>query len=154
MSYKCEFYQQEAQPTLTIRTRSSVEKLPQVLGESFGAIGQYLGSLGEAPSGAAFVAYYNMSLDDLDIEVGFPVSKLITGSGHIQASQMPAGNYASCLYMGPYDGCGPAYEALTQWVKEHGYEATGVAYEFYLNDPNETAPDELKTQVIFPLKSN
>ena len=153
MSHKCEIYEQAAQPSLTIRTNSSVEKLPQVLGESYGALGQYLGSLGETPSGAPFVAYYNMNMEDLDIEIGFPVSKSLPGSGSIQSSQMPAGKFATCLYKGPYNECGPAYEALTHWVQEHGYETTGVAYEFYLNDPTETPPQELKTQIIFQLKT-
>ncbi len=71
MLYKCEIYEQVAQPTLTIRTHTPVAKLPQVLGESYGAIGQYLGRLGETPGGAPFVAYYNMNMEDLDIEVGF-----------------------------------------------------------------------------------
>jgi effector-binding domain-containing protein len=153
MSYKCEIYQQTAQPTLSIRTQVSVEKLPQVLGESYGAIGQYLASLGEAPGGAPFVAYYNMSMEDLDIEAGFPVLKTLPGSGAIQSSQMPAGKFATCLYTGPYQECGSAYETLTHWIQEQGYEPTGVAYEFYLNNPAETPPEELKTQIIFQLKT-
>jgi effector-binding domain-containing protein len=154
MSYKCEIYEQTAQPTLSIRTHASVEKLPQVLGESYGAIGQYLASLGEAPSGAPFVAYYDMSMENLDIEAGFPVLKPLPGTGAIQSSQMPAGKFATCLYKGPYQECGPAYEALTGWIQEQGFETSGVAYEFYLNDPVETPPEELKTQIIFQLKTS
>ncbi len=154
MSIKCEIYEQAAQPTLTVRTNTSVEKLPQKLGEAYGAVGQYLGSLGEAPGGAPFVAYYNMNMEDLDIEAGFPVSKAFPGSGTIQSSQMPAGKFATCLYKGPYCDCGQAYEELTRWVQEQGFETTGVVYEFYLNNPAETPPDELKTQIIFQLKTN
>jgi effector-binding domain-containing protein len=153
MSYQCEIYEQAAQPILTIRTHTPVAKLPQVLGESYGAIGQYLSRLGETPGGAPFVAYYNMNMEDLDIEVGFPVSKPLPNSGPIQSNQMPAGKYATCLYKGPYNECGPAYEELTRWVLAQGCETTGVAYEFYLNDPTETPPQELKTQIIFQLKT-
>ena len=42
MSYKCEIFEQVAQPTLTIRTHTPVAKLPQVLGKSYGAIGHIL----------------------------------------------------------------------------------------------------------------
>lgn len=153
MSYKCEIFEQVAQPTLTICTHTPVAKLPQVLGESYGAIGQYLGSLGVTPGGAPFVAYYNMNMEDLDIEVGFPVSKPLPNSGPIQSNQMPAGKYATCLYKGPYNECGSAYQELTCWVLAQGCETTGVAYEFYLNDPTETPPQELKTQIIFQLKT-
>ena len=154
MSIKCEIYEQAAQPTLAVRTHASVEKLPQVLGEAYGAIGQYLGSLGEAPGGAPFVAYYNMNMEDLDIEAGFPVTKPLPGKETIQSSLMPAGKFATCLYKGPYNECGPAYEELSHWIQEQGYETTGVAYEFYLNDPAQTPPQELKTQIVFQLKSD
>jgi effector-binding domain-containing protein len=40
-----------------------------------------------------------------------------------------------------------------QWMAEQGYEGTGVSYELYLNDPTETPPAELQTQIIFPVKS-
>jgi effector-binding domain-containing protein len=66
--------------------------------------------------------------------------------------EIPGGKLAQCLYIGPYNKIEPAYNALTEWVKENGYEATGVAYEFYLNDPGEVAPEELLTQIVFPLK--
>jgi effector-binding domain-containing protein len=47
----------------------------------------------------------------------------------------------------------PAYEELSQWVKDQGYETTGVVYEMYLNRPDQTSPAELQTQIVFPLKT-
>jgi effector-binding domain-containing protein len=46
---------------------------------------------------------------------------------------------------------GAAYEALQQWTTANGYMPSGVAYEFYLNDPQSTPAAELQTQVMFPL---
>ena len=54
MDYKCEVKELPAQPVLSIRTKSAVQELPQVLGASLGAIAQYLGSLGENPRWSAF----------------------------------------------------------------------------------------------------
>ena len=151
MSYECKVKEQPTQATLAIRTRVSVQDLPQVLGKAYGAIAQYLGDLGEQPAGPPFVAYYNMDMQDLDVEVGFPVSRGLSGKGDIQACEIPGGKVATCLYTGPYSDIGPAYNALSQWMKENGYEATGVAYEMYLNDPGQTVPQELQTQIVFPL---
>jgi effector-binding domain-containing protein len=152
MSYACEIKEQAAQPVLSVRTRTTVQDMPKLMGEVFGAIAQYLGMSGAAPAGAPFAAYYNMDMQDLDIEMGFPVSNVLPGKDNIQASEMPAGKYGSCIYTGPYDKMKPAYDALAQFVQEKGYEATGVAYEVYLNDP-ETPPEKLQTQILFPLKS-
>lgn len=152
MTYPCELKQQTAQPALTVRTRAAVQDLPQLFGQCYSAIMQYLGELGEQPAGMPFAAYYNMDMQNLDIEIGLPVAQVIAGKGEIRASEFPGGNLASVLHVGPYDQCGPAYDALTQWINEHGYEPTGVAYEIYYSEPN-TPPQEIKTQIVFPLKT-
>ncbi|MFX1362708.1 MAG: hypothetical protein ACFE7A_04590, partial [Promethearchaeota archaeon] len=37
-------------------------------------------------------------------------------------------------------GLGKQAKKIVKLFKENGYEATGVAYEFYLNDPEEVTP--------------
>jgi effector-binding domain-containing protein len=152
MSYQCQVKEQPSQPTLAIRTRTSVQQLGQALGEAYGAIAQYLGELGEAPAGPPFAAYHNEDMEDLDVEIGFPVARELPGRGDILAGEIPGGGVATCLHTGPYSGIGSAYEALSHWMEENGYQPTGVAYEVYLNDPDETPPEELQTQIAFPLK--
>jgi len=152
MGYKCELKEQNIQIILTIRTNSPVQELPQVFGTSYGAIMHYLEELGESPIGAPFAAYYNMDMQNLDIEIGFPVSRKLPDKGEIKSSEIPAGKFASCLFTGPYSDIEPAYNELTQWTKEKGYEPTGIAYEIYLNDPQITPPQELRTEIRFLLK--
>jgi len=152
MTYNCELVEQSPQPTLSIRTTTTIKELPQELGKAYGAIGQYLGQLGEQPAGAPYAAYFNWDTKDFDVEIGFPVSGTFPEKDYIKSSEIPGGKLARCLYTGPYKKIEPAYNALTAWVKENGYEATGVAYEFYLNDPGETPQEELMTQIVFPLK--
>ena len=152
MTYKCELVDQSAQPTLSIRTTTSVKELPQELGRAYGAIGQYMAQLGEQPAGAPYAAYFTFDMENMDIEIGFPVGGSLPGEGEIQAGEIPAGKIARCLYTGPYNKIEPAYNALTAYVEEQGHETTGVAYEFYLNDPGEVAPKELLTQIVFRLE--
>ena len=54
--------------------------------------------------------------------------------------------------LGPYDQIEPAYNALTKFIQDEGYESTGIAYEIYLNDPVEVKPEQLQTQILFLLK--
>jgi effector-binding domain-containing protein len=98
------------------------------------------------------VGYFNMDMQDLDLEIGFPVEQAISGKGDIQASEIPAGKQVSCLHTGPYSKVEPAYNAMMEWVPANGYTATGVSYEFYLNDPEQTPENELLTKIVFPLK--
>ncbi|MCD1294066.1 AraC family transcriptional regulator [Methanocella sp. CWC-04] len=154
MSFKCELKEQPAQPVLSIRARTSVRNLPQVLGNGYGSIIQYICELGENPVGPPFTAYYNMDMENLDIELGFPVAKKLPGKGDINPGEIPGGKLGTCLYTGPYgDEMCHAYGALTNFIIDKGYEPTGVAYEMYLNDPTVTPPSELQTLIVFPLKN-
>ena len=151
MEYKCEILEKTQQPILSIRSRTSVQDLPKVIGAVYGRLGAYLSEIGEYPVGAPFAAYYNMDMHDLDVEIGFPVARMLPASGEIQSSEIPAGEYATCHYTGTYQDIGPAYEALTQFIQQRARQPSGVAYEYYLNDPTETPPEELQTSIVFPL---
>jgi effector-binding domain-containing protein len=152
MTFKCEIIEREAQHTLSVRTTSAVQNLPEVLGKNYGAIMQYLGQLNKQMSGPPFVAYYNMDMQNLEIEIGIPVSNKLSDIDEIKANEIPSGKFASCFYIGPYNEISPAYETLTKFIEEKGYEATGIAYEMYLNDPCEVPPEQLQTQILFPIK--
>lgn len=150
MNYQCEIKDQVVQPTLSIRTHAAVQDLPQVFGQAHGAIMQYLGELGEQPTGMPFAAYYNMDMQNLDIEIGFPVAKPLPDRGDIHHGQLPVGKIATTLHIGPYDTVGPAYETLTKFAQNQGYTPSGVAYEFYYSDPS-TPPEQIQTRITFPL---
>ena len=152
MFSQCETTQQTPQAAISMRTRTAIQDLPQVLGKSYGALFTYLGVAGEKPAGTPFVAYHNMDMQNLDIEVGVPVSIKLAGNSDIKASQIPGGKAATCTYTGPYNAIEAAYTALQQFIKDHQYRATGVCYEFYLNDPATTPPENLQTKIVFPLK--
>ena len=152
MAYQCELKEQPMQAVLSIRTRTRVENLPVVLGQAYGAIAQYLGESGQQPAGPPFAGYFNMDMQDLDIEAGFPIASNLPGRGDIKVSEIPACKAVSCLYIGPYSDIEPAYNDISRWIADNGYEASGVVYEMYLNDPDQTPPQELKTQILFLIK--
>jgi effector-binding domain-containing protein len=151
MNYRCEVQQQPAQPALVIRTRAAVQELPQVFDAAYGALMQYLGALGEQPTGMPFAAYHNMDMQALDLEIGFPVARPLPGKDTIQPGELPAGKWARVLHVGPYDQCRTAYDALSAWIAEQGYRPTGVAYEAYCSEPG-TPPQEIRTWIMFPLE--
>ncbi|HOJ84136.1 MAG TPA: GyrI-like domain-containing protein [Bacillota bacterium] len=108
--------------------------------------------LGEKPVEAAFAGYYNMDMQNMEVEIGFVMTKHLPGKGEIKAGEIPAGRQLSYLFKGPYKEVAPVYDAMMKWVQENGYTPTGVAYEFYYNSPQEVPESELLTKIIFPLK--
>ncbi|WP_019243441.1 MULTISPECIES: GyrI-like domain-containing protein [Bacillus] len=129
-----ELLKKNNQPTLFIRTRTKVEDLPRLIGESYGKLGAYLQEMDELLTDVPYVAYHNMDMQDLDVEIGFPVPTPLSGSGDIQSGVIPGGLMVFSMYLGSYSEIEPLYMEMAQWIKDHGYEATGVAYEYYYND--------------------
>jgi len=74
----------------------------------------------------------------------------LPGQGAVQPSELPGGKWAAVMHIGPYDQVGPAYDALSNWIKAHGYEPAGAVYETYFSPPD-TPPQETRTLIMFPL---
>jgi effector-binding domain-containing protein len=152
MSDKCELKERLPPHTLSIRTRAAVQELPEVFHKAYHDIVQYMEELGEKPIGPAYAAYYNMDMQNLDIEMGFIVKRKFPAKENISLGKIPEGRYASYVHTGSYSEIEPAYNFLSKWINDNGYEVKGVSYEYYLNDPDTAPPDELKTEILFPLK--
>lgn len=152
MDYNIELKERSAQPVLSIRKITAVGNLPQEIGRAYGSIMQYLNELGEQPAEAPYTAYYNLDMEHLDVEMGFPVSKQLAGKGEIKAGVFPEGKYVECMYKGSYGEMVPAYDAMNKWMAEKGLEATGISYEIYYNSPAEVPESELLTKIMLPVK--
>jgi len=149
MSYIIEMVETQEQPTLILKTVTSVGELPEILGKAFMDIVTHIMELGEQPIGPAFVGYFNMDMERLELEIGFPVSKELPGKGDILSGHIPAGKQVTCMYKGPYMEMPPAYEEIQKWIKDKGYKPLGPVYEHYYNSPEEVPESELLTKIVF-----
>ena len=152
MAYTCELVELRAQPTLTVRTRASVDRMPEVLGPAWGAVMACAAKTGVEPADAPFVAYHNADLQDLDVEIGMTFAVALPGEGDVRAGEIPAGQAAECVHVGPYTELHRAYRALEAWITEQGLEHAGPAHEFYLDDPGSTSEADLRTRVVLPVR--
>jgi effector-binding domain-containing protein len=152
MAHTFELVELQAQPTLVVRTRTSVERLPEVLGPTWGAIMAQAAGVGARPVGPPFVAYHNTDMQDLDVEVGMTFEQVVPGNGDVQPSGIPAVRAAAGIHVGPYAELGGTYRALEAWIAERGLAHAGPAYEFYLDDPAETPEPELQTRIVLPVR--
>jgi len=151
--YKCELVELDDQKVISVRTRCPVEDLPDVIGRSYGMIMAHLSAHDKYPEGVPFVGYFNMDMNDLDVEIGFPIHDDVVETDAIKMSKIPKGKYAQTLHTGPYKELEKAYDILMRWTVENGYEASGIGYEYYLNDPGEVEEKEIQTRLLFELKA-
>ncbi len=82
------------------------------------------------------------------------VPKNFKATAPIATQTLACGRYATVTHKGPYETLEDTYNYLfSQWIPQCSEElANAPCIEFYLNDPNETAPEELLTKVCLPLK--
>jgi effector-binding domain-containing protein len=151
MTQTCAFVDLQAQPTLVVRTRASVDRLPEVLGPAWGAIMAHAGAAGAQPVDAPFAAFHNSDMTDLDVEVGMTFDRALPGAGDVQPGGISAGRAAECVHVGPYAQLHTTYRALEAWIDAQGLKPTGPAYEFYVDDPGATPEAELRTRVVIPV---
>ncbi len=143
--------QLNTQPVLTIRRRTKLENLPQVIGQSYGQLMEHLNQIGAQPVDAPYTAYYNLDMNDLDVEMGFPIAEMQKDSGDIKARCLPECEAVTCLYKGLYADMADVYNEIFRWIEENGKKAAGVYYEYYYNSPNEVPESELLTKIVIPV---
>ena len=118
---------------------------------------------GVEPAGLPFFRYYVINLDgEMDVEVGIPVAKALSGNERVHPGVLPGGRYASLVYVGTgYTGNG----ALTRWAIENGHAfdewavpngaAFRARYERYLTDPKiEPLKSKWEVEVAVKLVDN
>ncbi len=143
---------EEAVPAMAVRKRTSVNQLPEEIGKAYQAIMTHMALLGETVVGMPYVAYFNLDMEDLDVEMGFPTTQKLPDNEEVTASEIPAGKWLTAMYKGPYEEMASTYEEMTKYMVDKGLEASGIAYEYYYNSPEEVPESELLTKIAFLLK--
>ena len=74
--------------------------------------------------------------------------------GELGFQTIPAGKYAITTHHGSYDKLHDTYRALYgKWLPESGYTPSDKpAFELYHNSPQDTAPEDLVTDIYLPLE--
>jgi effector-binding domain-containing protein len=152
-TYEIETRTLAEQDTAVEYTTLSATEIAPWLGKAFEEVASYLGRKGAGPAGMPFARYHATSESRFEVEAGFPASTPTAGEGDVEPSDLPGGLAAVTVHTGAYDTIGPTYEALRRWVREHGGEPVGDAWEVYLTDP-ETQPDPgaTRTEVVQPYR--
>lgn len=150
---KIELVDQAAQPVLYVRITTSLDELNNEFDKNFALLESYLSELGEQPASAPYAAYYNHDMQNLDVEMGFPVASALSGKDEIQAGALPAFTKAVCgIHKGPYSSLDKTYEQIYAYIANNKLEQSGAHYDFYVSNPDNIPEAELVTKIIIPVK--
>jgi effector-binding domain-containing protein len=150
MEFEIKLVNVKEQPVAYVRTRCLQADLPKVIGGSYGKIMHHLGTMRVQPTCAPYAAYYNLDMNDLDVEMGFPIPGRIAPGGDVLFRVLPEGYQIETLYKGPYSGMIEAYTKMQEWMEKNAYEVVGPVFEYYLTPP-EVPESEHLTKIVFPV---
>ncbi|MBM3696311.1 MAG: MerR family transcriptional regulator [Actinobacteria bacterium] len=127
------------------------------IGEFIGDGFAGLGMAGLAPAGPPLTIYHDPEFtpESIDVEMVCPVPAGVTGpvmtpgGRRLEMCSVPAGEVAVLVHVGPYETIGEAYQALAEWVGQHGYRVSGPPQEIYLTSPQDPGPPV--TEIRFPV---
>jgi AraC family transcriptional regulator len=87
----------------------------------------------------------------VEIPEGFAIAN--TNGLPIQEGTIAGGEYAVTRYVGPYEGLGPVWSNFTNYIEQtlRRRISSNPAFEVYVNDPSNTPPNELITELYMPV---
>ena len=129
------------------------------ISEAFGRLGAIAGQAGLLGSDTTMIAIYHddpetTAEEDLRSDAAVTIPADVTLPAGLTEIRIPSGRYARATHKGPYEGLGDAWARLMgEWVPSSGHRfGDGISYEVYRNNPTNTAPQELLTDLYIPLR--
>jgi effector-binding domain-containing protein len=147
------------QPYMGIRVQTPFKGMGKVVEKTFKELNKWAEQNGLEPAAPPFLRYHVIDMEgEMDIEVGFPVTSPMPADGRVKPGTLPAGRYASLVYVGNgYTG----NKTLVEWIRDNGHvsdawndpkgHAFRSRYESYLTDPK-TEPRKTKWEIEVAFK--
>jgi len=117
-----------------VRRRTTVGKVPSVILPALDVVWRVVRGQG-MKFGMNVAVYRSLGGDELEadfgVEVASEVASRFDDCGEVRFLETPSGMAAAMTHVGPYRGMRKTYEAISSWMREHGYLSAGAAVEVY-----------------------
>ena len=147
----------EDMPSLRIATVSHVGPYTGI-SEAFQRLGSIAASAGLLRGDAMMVAiYYQNPETTQPQELHSDAGLTVPDNAHLPATvvekRLPAGRYARVTHIGPYDTLPDAWSQMMRKSLPHSdlKIGQGPTFEVYRNDPSNTPPEKLRTDLYVPV---
>lgn len=144
----------EEQHVLRVRTEARADQMADVYGEAFEELFAHAAQAGVRPAGPPLAVYQDEEYREvMTVDLAIPVPGPAAGGGRVEPGVVPGGPVAVTTYVGDYAGIATAYQALEEWMREHGHASAGAPRERYLIGPGQTPdPEDYRTEVEWPIR--
>ena len=152
-----EVVEKDAHPILYVSctTASAPDQISAEMASGFGEIIGFMAQNQVEAAGPPLSIYSSFNETVTAFDVAIPISETdaarIDFDGSVKSGSTPGGKALKAVHTGPYDQLAATYQSLYAHAAAEGLNV-GLAWEYYMNDPGETAPEDLVTEVYISLR--
>ncbi|MDG4951065.1 GyrI-like domain-containing protein [Weeksellaceae bacterium KMM 9724] len=138
------------------QTSIAGEEMNMAMTETFGLVKSYLmdaNNLSVEQIGNPVVLWkqFNIEADNALFYCGYIFNEEVPEIDDLEYADIPGGKFLTTFHNGSYDSLYVTYNRMRKFASVQLFELSNDTYNVYLNNPEETAEDELKTQVFIPI---
>ncbi|OAO00022.1 hypothetical protein A8B75_19010 [Sphingomonadales bacterium EhC05] len=122
------------------------------MGGAFQNVMDFLSSRQISPI-QVLAVYYTYDPDRMSFRAGFTVSPdaVTKADGAVKAAVTPAGQVLTFTHVGPYSELRHSYGLMMEYIEKNGLKLGAPTWEIYVDDPQVTPPEQLKTEIFVSL---
>jgi len=111
----------------------------QGLGSFSGVMTVYINAPGQVPEA------------ELKWRIGTPIGKETEPKAPLKKDVFDFPKVAVGLHVGPYEKVHETYAKIQGYIAQNGWQIAGPPLEMYLNNPQDTPPEKLQTEITIPV---
>ncbi len=153
---KVEIREIPEQAALAVRKTGAYSKAAE---EAWKTLCSYAGPKGLMGPGTKFIGISHddpdhVAAENLRYDACITLSRDDKGRGEVKKISLGGGRYAVTVHKGPFEKLKATYDGLFgDWLPSSGEKLRDAdCLEIYLNDPDSTPPEDLRTEICVPLE--
>jgi effector-binding domain-containing protein len=151
--FSAEPVQLTAVPLLVVTETAPLDGIAKAYAEGFTQIGKFIAKNKLHQAGAPLGIDDETTPAGYKFDAGIPVDRGdVLGADGVRVVQSYAGKALKTTHVGAYDGLTKTQEKLLAYIAVHGYTAKGPIFTWFVDDPGNTPPDKVRTEMYAPIQ--
>jgi effector-binding domain-containing protein len=144
-----------AMPILVVTETSSpvdTASISKAYADGYSRIAKFMAKNKLHQQGAPLGIDGQMTETSFTFQAGIPIDRgEVSADDTVKLAQSYAGKALKTTHVGPYDTLPKTYDAFRAYVIAHGYTPNGAIVSWYIDDPGNTPPEKLRTEMYWPI---
>lgn len=132
----------------------SPANVSKALAERYGKLAAFMKENGIEPAGPPLAITTKSGPGRWAFQAAMPIDAdvEVEQTDEVKLGETYGGKVVRAVHKGPYEQLRPAYQQIMAFIEKESLAENGNSWEQYVNDPAETKPEELVTNIYFPVK--